>query len=1362
MHKKKSASSTSRQANPSKENLKKSLRPHETQQHPNHQTQTTTKNLLSATASSVSMNMSKSDVPKSRASHVTSLPSSNLGDVSEVKLSARTRKTEQESYMRHHPILDLRFNTVDFGKASNGLPLQLQDLNRGGLLNENSSTTLALTASKNEGINQQRTPLLTAISGLNQVREASQLASPNPHQTTSRFASLSPSFRAQKTHSITFSPHEHSQGVPQQSISSHYEQVLQAFELHHKDRLIALREGIYRIMHDCESDEILKAMREDQTTQSYTYQRMREVIDNALVTELEQQNSNLRNENVVLREQVRKEREGQRAKGKSEEQASVRIKGLKQKKDRYKQMASNFNAESKKAVERLKEVERELGQQRTDFEVKLAQKEGEIMRLERFLSDQKASLNDKSFHHQKVASNLTNELLALNDKIAQLTQENKECSEKYAQAEISIRDTYYKEKEKLQDKISKLKTQLKSQQEKLEEVETKCREQERKNIVLGKECEGLTHKIEELVKQSHEKVDNLKTIEAKQQTCEKETTSKLTRLKLKHKEALQDLTAQFESQLRDKLTDSQTQHSLKLSELDTQIRTLQAQNEDLKRFIQKEQETHKSELLLLKKQHEARLRDQQESQLKESGLRILEAEEAVRDCESRRDKEMRRCRKEMERAMEELTREHQERVEQCVREWSERVDSVKCELQGVIEGMRKEENALRIKVAEMNVSVRQEGQEVKRLMKELERVNEAYKNHQLQTQQEVQKLQCEVQKRSEEGEQKLKETLDVSLKHQTVEQLAQQLSQELSKSRDDYENERSRRQRVEQALKDLQNDFTRVVQDLEFTQSVVKDREAAVGQMRAVHRESLRRIETVAQIQLQKVRQDCALIKSQCINELTLSSKQSQSLFALCAAKLKESTLRQNYDQEKFQLVLESKFKSLISTREQEWEKAWEKRDQLLHQKEESLRLIEGEYLKVKELLGERESEVQTYQTQVANMLRDHESLTESLRDRLGDSEQRYEELIRQYNMHEERINREAGMLVGDVREQVTQQYQGEVERLKEQLGEAKEKGKHKVAELQGQIQEIIKKSTEDIDKIRNGYEQANKELDMLLDSKKQLAQELQSEVSILNILISQEKQARERTERDLSAALQHSDQLTQTIHTLQIELNQANQKYESFARDFERAEGQISEMQKRVKRLKQRKEEAERKAEKVKKEARKLSVQIGEQREREQQEVKILSDMLSMTMSPTSVGRKQQAVCSPQRPPLFSKPSNAGYIQRSQRPQSFSSCGQQQNYGSILSEINNLVQNQQPSSSPNKYYINTTSTAQKVCDLTTPSITQVTGPSFAQQFMTQNAPAPQFTRGNNFDENGQNTWKNMTQPMPRGQFGTPQQQRKF
>lgn len=110
----------------------------------------------------------------------------------------------------------------------------------------------------------------------------------------------------------------------------------------------------------------------------------------------------------------------------------------------------------------------------------------------------------------------------------------------------------------------------------------------------------------------------------------------------------------------------------------------------------------------MQKKLEARLREEKEGQLKESGLRIVEAEEAVRDCEMRRDKEMRKCRKEMERAMDDITRDHQDRVEGIIREWSERVEAVKQDLQGVIEGMRKEENALKIKVAEMNVVLKQD------------------------------------------------------------------------------------------------------------------------------------------------------------------------------------------------------------------------------------------------------------------------------------------------------------------------------------------------------------------------------------------------------------------------------------------------------------------------------------------------------------------------------------------------------------------------------------------------------------------------------------------------------------------------------
>jgi hypothetical protein len=43
--------------------------------------------------------------------------------------------------------------------------------------------------------------------------------------------------------------------------------------------------------------------------------------------------------------------------------------------------------------------------------------------------------------------------------------------------------------------------------------------------------------------------------------------------------------------------------------------------------------------------------------------------------------------------------------------------------------------------------------------------------------------------------------------------------------------------------------------------------------------------------------------------------------------------------------------------------------------------------------------------------------------------------------------------------------------KLQEQLAESRDKGKRKAHDLQGQMQEIIKKSSEDIDKIRQGYE---------------------------------------------------------------------------------------------------------------------------------------------------------------------------------------------------------------------------------------------------------------------------------------------------
>lgn len=199
------------------------------------------------------------------------------------------------------------------------------------------------------------------------------------------------------------------------------------------------------------------------------------------------------------------------------------------------------------------------------------------------------------------------------------------------------------------------------------------------------------------------------------------------------------------------------------------------------------------------------------------------------------------------------------------------------------------------------------------------------------------------------------------------------------------------------------------------------------------------------------------------------------------------------------------------------------------------------------------------------------------------------------------------------------------------------------------------------------------------------------------------------------------------------------------------------------------------------------LSVQLGEQKQREQQEVQILSDMLSMTLgSPTSgMGGKQsrvmspgrrESVYSPQRPPLSNMKLQPGFIASQTRPRlSAYSSG---SYHNILSEINNIV-NHQPSSQTAFYHnhlqnqqenmmpsrlINTVSTNEKqhphCLDLTSPSINQVQAPHsnfapFLSQITNGQQP-PQFSRqimgANTFDGVNEGAWKNMTQP-----YATPQ-----
>ena len=80
---------------------------------------------------------------------------------------------------------------------------------------------------------------------------------------------------------------------------------------------------------------------------------------------------------------------------------------------------------------KIKELERGAILLHQDHDLKLAAKDGEIHKLEKSISEMKASLQDRSFNHQKLQSNLTSEVQALNNKISALEEERTYMIEKH-------------------------------------------------------------------------------------------------------------------------------------------------------------------------------------------------------------------------------------------------------------------------------------------------------------------------------------------------------------------------------------------------------------------------------------------------------------------------------------------------------------------------------------------------------------------------------------------------------------------------------------------------------------------------------------------------------------------------------------------------------------------------------------------------------------------------------------------------------------------------------------------------------------------------------------------------------------------
>ena len=135
-----------------------------------------------------------------------------------------------------------------------------------------------------------------------------------------------------------------------------------------------------------------------------------------------------------------------------------------------------------------------------EYEAKLAQKEGEIIRFERALSETKSMLSDKTYQVQKVNSNLQSELQSLSERCQSLEKERADLLELNAQIETTLKQALGSEKSKLTEKLLKQKALNSELRDKLGLSEGKLRDLDKKFVVVQKENESLSNKVEDLVR----------------------------------------------------------------------------------------------------------------------------------------------------------------------------------------------------------------------------------------------------------------------------------------------------------------------------------------------------------------------------------------------------------------------------------------------------------------------------------------------------------------------------------------------------------------------------------------------------------------------------------------------------------------------------------------------------------------------------------------------------------------------------------------------------------------------------------------------------------------------------------------------
>lgn len=208
---------------------------------------------------------------------------------------------------------------------------------------------------------------------------------------------------------------------------------------------------------------------------------------------------------------------------------------------------------------------------------------------------------------------------------------------------------------------------------------------------------------------------------------------------------------------------------------------------------------------------------------------------------------------------------------------------------------------------------------------------------------------------------------------------------------------------------------------------------------------------------------------------------------------MRENELRHKFDVDKYKNSMDQKFKSLIGTREQEWEKAWEKREDVIVSKDRKVRELENERTTLKDTLSRKEFELESLSNQVNTMIKDHQKQVEDFKQRLQTADKKYDDILKQYRKHEETLSQSSKDQLIQVKESLTTQFNDDIRKLNDQLTETKEKNKRKQNELSIQIHDLSAKHSQEVTDLKQSYDEMFHRLEIDLEAKKDLSNELQN-----------------------------------------------------------------------------------------------------------------------------------------------------------------------------------------------------------------------------------------------------------------------------